>query len=122
MRQERRSIFGFAIPASSSLLLLTAICAAFLAAEPPAGRAALRQFESKVVKAKTILHHLSSVKADNETAQLRTLLEDLLEVEVLDGASSSASNVLIAPAEPSAYRSCLSSASFQRPPPVRLSA
>ena len=80
MRQPLRPARGFAIPAGSSLILLTAICAALLSAEPPVGRHALRHFENQVVKAKTILHHLSAASPAQDSAQIRELVEGLLEI------------------------------------------
>lgn len=117
MRQRQRYPRTFALPSGSSLLLLTAICAALLSAEPPAGRNALRHFEGQVVKAKTILHHLAAVSPTQDAAQIRVLVEGLLEIAPLPAAPGRSLSAacfedprFAAPPAPSAL--------FQRPPPV----
>lgn len=118
MRQHQRHARAFAIPSGSSLILLTAICAALLSAEPPLGRHALRHFESQVVKAKTILHHLSAAAPTEDSAQIRLLVEGLLEIQPLAAAGPSA------PAAPmreyARPRHRPSPLLWQRPPPALL--
>jgi hypothetical protein len=116
MRQHQRHSRAFAIASGSSLIVLTAICAALLSAEPPLGRHALRHFESQVVKAKTILHHLSAAAPTQDSVRIRLLVEGLLELQ--PPAASEASAIVPPMSDDPRVRQRPNPVHFERPPPA----
>jgi hypothetical protein len=116
MRRQQECPCALAAPAGSSLILLAAICAALLAAEPPAGRNALRHFEGQVGKAKLILHQLSAAAPASDAAQIQELVAGLLGIAPF-AAALPVRAPLPAAAPASVRRFPALTPLFERPPP-----